>query len=339
MFKYIVGDILESDAACLINTVNCEGFMGKGIAYQFKKKFPLNNKDYMAACRSKRLYIGTLHVFYEDGKTIINFPTKDRWREKSKIEYIHIGMKKLIEFLEENSISSVAIPPLGCGNGGLKWSEVKPIILSYLTPLKDKIDFQIYEPGIFKKSNSVKSPTKPTLSHIILMEMKIQLNTKRKLELQKGAYFFNLLSHDEFFKFQKYKYGPYSHSIDIISRRIKESQDYYRMDTNQYVDFCKKQLISKSVEKKLLKYEPYIKKSTDIINAFADSYEVELAATICFLLEKQSMSAKEVIYEVREWSEHKAKTFSSRNIYDMLDKLYVMHILSKNLIEQYELSI
>lgn len=339
MFRYIVGDILESDAACLINTVNCEGFMGKGIAYQFKKKFPLNNKDYMAACRNNRLHIGTLHIFREDGKIIVNFPTKDKWRAKSKMEYIHIGMKKLVEFIEANSISSVAIPPLGCGNGGLKWSEVKPVIISYLVPLKHKVDFQIYEPGIFKKSNSVKSPTKPTLSHIMLMEMKIQLDTKGKLELQKSAYFFNLLSHEKFFKFQKYKYGPYSRSIDIISRYIKESQDYYRMDTNQYIDFCKKQLISKSVEQKLLKYEPYIKESTDIINAFVDSSEVELAATICFLLEEKSMSAEEIAREVRSWSEHKARTFSSDKIYGMLNKLYLMCILSKNLMEQYEISI
>ena len=79
MFTYLTGDILESTAACLVNTVNCEGYMGKGIAYQFKKRFPENNRDYVRACRAKKLYIGKIHTFYEDGKFIVNFPTKRSW--------------------------------------------------------------------------------------------------------------------------------------------------------------------------------------------------------------------------------------------------------------------
>ena len=97
LIKYETGDMFASGAECLINTVNCEGYMGKGIAYQFKMKFPENNKSYVKACRNGSLRPGTLHVFVEDGITIINFPTKDRWREKSKLSYIETGLDEAEE--------------------------------------------------------------------------------------------------------------------------------------------------------------------------------------------------------------------------------------------------
>ena len=120
MLTFITGDLLESSADCLVNTVNCEGYMGKGIAYQFKLKYPNNNKDYVKACKNKSLTVGKLHYFIEDNKVIINFPTKDKWRQKSKVEYIINGLNELVKLLPQLNIKSIAIPPLGCGNGGLK---------------------------------------------------------------------------------------------------------------------------------------------------------------------------------------------------------------------------
>lgn len=128
MITYVTGDLLQSEAQCLVNTVNCEGYMGKGIAYQFKLAFPENNASYVRACKNGTLHIGTLHHFQEKGKIIVNFPTKDRWRAKSKLEYIEIGLDQLFDLIEELNISSIAIPPLGSGNGGLVWSDVKQLI-------------------------------------------------------------------------------------------------------------------------------------------------------------------------------------------------------------------
>ena len=128
MFFYTTGDLLQSDAEALVNTVNCEGYMGKGIAYQFKLKFPNNNKDYIKACKSGVLRPGKLHFYREAGKIIINFPTKDKWREKSQIKYIEDGLDSLILLIEELNIKSIAIPPLGSGNGGLVWADVKQIL-------------------------------------------------------------------------------------------------------------------------------------------------------------------------------------------------------------------
>lgn len=146
MIKFIYGNLLNSYADCLVNAVNCEGCMGKGIAYQFKLRYPNNNKDYIKACRNNLLTVGKLHYFFEGGKIIINFPTKDKWRKKSKMEYISNGLDSLICLLPKLKIKSIAIPPLGCGNGGLNWFDVKPLIIEKLAPIENKYDILIYVP-------------------------------------------------------------------------------------------------------------------------------------------------------------------------------------------------
>ena len=145
MITYTKGNMFESDADCLVNTVNCEGFMGKGIAYQFKVRFPENNKSYIKACKSGELTVGKVHYYVEDGITIVNFPTKDKWRANSKIEYIETGMDYFIKILPQLGVKKVAIPPLGCGNGGLLWEEVKKIIEDKIVNLQDKYDFIIID--------------------------------------------------------------------------------------------------------------------------------------------------------------------------------------------------
>ena len=104
MIRSEIGNILDSSAQCLVNTVNCEGFMGKGIAYQFKERFPENNKEYMKACKSGELTIGKILFFEEDGKIIANFPTKNKWREKSQYSYIDSGLTALEKGIAERNI-------------------------------------------------------------------------------------------------------------------------------------------------------------------------------------------------------------------------------------------
>lgn len=147
MIQFLSGNLLESTAECLINPVNCEGYMGKGIAYQFKLKFPNMNKDYVKACKSGQLTTGRLHYFRENNKIIINFPTKDKWRQKSKMEYILQGLDELVKLLPQLNISSIAIPALGCGNGGLKWDQVRQILLNKLSAIEEKYEIFIYEPA------------------------------------------------------------------------------------------------------------------------------------------------------------------------------------------------
>ena len=138
MLFYWTGNLLESEAQALVNTVNTVGIMGKGIALQFKKEFPNNYKLYSKACKEKAFNIGDLLVVKDTSlllgdKLIINLPTKTEWRKPAEYTYIEVGLTKLAELIKERNIKSIAIPPLGSGNGGLNWSIVKQLIEKHLS--------------------------------------------------------------------------------------------------------------------------------------------------------------------------------------------------------------
>ena len=150
MIHFTKGNMMTSSAEALVNTVNTVGVMGKGIALQFKEEFPKNFLTYKAACSSGELTPGKLLITKElnskgEEKIIINFPTKLHWRNPSKYEYITEGLKELVKAISEHNIKSIAIPPLGCGNGGLDWNIVKGMIEEALKDIECEI--YIYEPN------------------------------------------------------------------------------------------------------------------------------------------------------------------------------------------------
>lgn len=149
MIYIIKGNLLNSKADALINAVNTQGIMGKGIALQFKKKYPDMYKIYLESCRCKDLKIGKMQVIPLNGLEppfyIINFPTKEEWKNPSKMEYIENGLIDLIDVVISLNIRSMAIPALGCGNGGLEWSEVK-IRIDKAFSLLPNVQFLLYEP-------------------------------------------------------------------------------------------------------------------------------------------------------------------------------------------------
>ncbi len=152
MYNFIKGDIFEVGANILVNPVNCVGVMGKGLALQFKQKYPQMYVEYRNICNRNMLSIGKMHIWENNDITIINFPTKIHWRDKSKYEYISRGLDFLCNLFigEQNIIKDddiIAIPPLGCGLGGLDWNKVKTIIEDKLQPFKDlKAKILILEP-------------------------------------------------------------------------------------------------------------------------------------------------------------------------------------------------
>lgn len=150
LIKIATGNILEADAEALVNTVNCIGIMGKGLALQFKRSFPANFKAYEAACHSGEVAPGRMFIF-DRGKQskphyIVNFPTKRHWRDHSRIEDIRTGLAALIADVRRLDIRSIAVPPLGCGLGGLHWQEVKPLIEGAFSQTSD-VRVLLYEPA------------------------------------------------------------------------------------------------------------------------------------------------------------------------------------------------
>ena len=142
MIRYIEGDIFKSPAQVIVNTVNTVGVMGKGIALEFKKRYPDMFQAYRDICDRRKLKTGSLMLYYEPDHWVLLFPTKENWRNPSRMEYIEAGLAKFCRTYAEKGITSVAFPKLGCGNGELNWSEVQPLMEKYLKDLP--IDIYIY---------------------------------------------------------------------------------------------------------------------------------------------------------------------------------------------------
>lgn len=157
IIRYTTGDILRADAEAIVNTVNCVGIMGRGIALQFKNAFPINFRAYEAACKRDEVQPGKMFVFethtLTNPKYIINFPTKRHWREKSRMEDIDSGLVALAEEIRQRGIRSIAIPPLGSGLGGLNWEDVRPRIEAALRDLPD-LEVIVFPPQPTRKGSA-----------------------------------------------------------------------------------------------------------------------------------------------------------------------------------------
>ena len=149
MIEFQTGDVLKVKAEALVNTVNCVGVMGKGVALHFKKKFPDNYKFYTNACSQKDVQLGRMLVFERrtmfNPLYIINFPTKRHWKNKSFMENIEAGLIDLVRVIKDRNIDSIALPALGCGLGGLDWNNVKHLVQRILSPLND-VKITVFEP-------------------------------------------------------------------------------------------------------------------------------------------------------------------------------------------------
>jgi O-acetyl-ADP-ribose deacetylase (regulator of RNase III) len=149
MIEYVTGNLLNADAEALVNAVNTVGVMGKGIALQFRLAFPENYNFYRKACKRNEVVPGKMLVFVTGTLTnpryIINFPTKRHWKSKSRIEDIKYGLQDLLKVVINNQIQSIAVPPLGCGYGGLKWEDVRPMIEAAFAPVPD-VKVQLFTP-------------------------------------------------------------------------------------------------------------------------------------------------------------------------------------------------
>lgn len=242
MVAYTQGNLLEADVDAVVNTVNTVGIMGKGIALMFKEQFPRNFEAYAHACDAGEVRIGKMFVTENKElfgpRWIINFPTKTHWRVKTKIEWVEDGLTDLVRVIREKQIHSIAIPPLGCGNGGLDWGDVRPLIEAALAEL-DGVNVIVFEPtskyqNVAKRTGVEKlTPARALVAEMVRRYSLLGIECSI-LEVQKLGWFLErgvtrLGGQDTLkFKFQANKYGPYSHNLTKLLDSLDGS--YLRCD-------------------------------------------------------------------------------------------------------------
>ena len=225
MIRFTSGDILSAEADALVNTVNCVGVMGRGVALQFKKAFPDNYKKYKRACDLKEVQPGKMFVFETGTLTqphyIINFPTKRHWRGKSRIEDIEAGLKSLTLEIQRLKLRSIAIPPLGSGLGGLDWSQVRSRIESHLSDLPD-VQVLVFEPhgapnaDAIRRNREVPNMTEGRAALVLLMQRYLAGLLDpfvTLLEVHKLMYFMQEAGQDLRLEYVKATYGPYAENL------------------------------------------------------------------------------------------------------------------------------
>ena len=326
--KYTVGNILEAETEALVNTVNTAGVMGKGIALAFKKSFPENFKRYEKAVKDGSIDIGKVLLTKTDQlspKYIINFPTKKHWRQPSKVEYIEKGLQSLISVIQENNIKSIAIPPLGSGNGRLRWNEVKVLIEKYLSPLSNNVDIVIYEPGYNDQTVTSKKSVELTPARAMLIYL---LNRYRilgysitMLVAQKMAYFLQGYGEPLNLQFEKGVYGPYSHQLLHLLQHLNGTFIHFKNEDNKpgtviTIKDEKLSLVEAYVKGMLTKEQQLrMENVLTLIEGFESPYGIELLATVDFIKKNfPDYSLEEIKSEIHNWTSRKKQLMKPHHI-------------------------
>jgi O-acetyl-ADP-ribose deacetylase (regulator of RNase III) len=331
MIEYKTGNILDADVEALVNSVNCVGFMGRGIALQFKKVWPENFKAYAAACRRQEVQPGRMFVF-ETGRLtnpryVINFPTKRHWRGKSRIEDIEAGLEALAEEIRRRGIRSIALPPLGCGLGGLEWTEVRSRIEQALGGLTD-VRILVFEPTeVQPLPKSMRrgrvprmTPGRAALVGLMqryvggLLDPFVSL-----LELHKLMYFMREAGEPLRLRFTKGPYGPYAENLRHVLNAI---EGYYISGYGAGGDQPDKVLelvpgaaedARRVLEERRETRERYERVSR-LVEGLESPYGLELLATVHWIATcEHPATADELVARFYAWAERK-KRFSRGQI-------------------------
>lgn len=326
MIDLVKGDILKADAEALVNTVNCVGIMGRGIALQFKKAFPENFKAYKAACNHKQIEPGKMFIYdlnrlYNyNPRFIINFPTKRHWKNKSHIEDIKLGLADLIDAIQQQQIRSIAIPPLGCGLGGLNWEEVRPLIIEAFQSLP-QVNVLLFEPvGAPKATAMVKEKKVPnmTVGRAALLGLMrrylaaVMDPTITLLEVHKLMYFMQEAGEPLHLKYRKASYGPYAENLRHVLSLI---EGYFINGYGDAEDRPDKPLelnpdASEQAEIFLAEHKETRKRFdrvADLIKGFETTFGMELLSTVHWVVTHEDAStAEEAVIKVHDWGNRKS---------------------------------
>lgn len=355
MIKYTQGNLLEAETEVLVNTVNTVGVMGKGIALMFKERFGKNMDEYTKACKAKQVQTGKMFIT-ETGelvgpKWVVNFPTKQHWRSPSKLEWITEGLDDLKSFILSHHIKSIAIPPLGSGNGGLDWLVVREQIEKYLAELDD-VNIVVFEPTRkYQNVAKTKGVEKLTASRALIAELVRRywvLGMECSLlEIQKLAWFLERVIESQDINnplrldFKSNNYGPYAdklrHVLDALDgsylksdKRIADSDPFDVI----WFDDKKRDRVNAYLHTEAKPFLPALELTSKIIDGFESPYGMELLSTVDWLIAKEG--CEPTISAIEEgikkwpagnrWATRKAKLFDQRAIGIALERLQQVSI-------------
>jgi O-acetyl-ADP-ribose deacetylase (regulator of RNase III) len=335
MIEIAKGNILEADAEALVNTVNCAGFMGKGIALQFKLAFPANFKAYETACHACQVVPGRMFIF-DNGRLInpryvINFPTKRHWRGKSRIVDIRSGLKALLDDVRQLGVRSIAVPPLGCGLGGLDWREVRPIIENAFLELPD-VRVLLFEPVGTPEAKAMPVGTaRPRMTparalFIKLMDAYAALEYSRTLlEVQKLAYFLQEAGEPLRLNYEAGHYGPYAANLNKVLELMEGH--FIRGYGDSQKPHAEIELLPGAVEEATAfladKSESLarLERVAELIEGFETPYGMELLATVHWVAHRggpksdtQACDVAAAVEQVHAWNPRKQRVFKPEHV-------------------------
>jgi O-acetyl-ADP-ribose deacetylase (regulator of RNase III) len=337
MIEVKTGNLLEADVEALVNTVNTAGVMGKGIALQFKQAFPDNFRAYEKAAKLKQIEPGKMFVFetsrLDNPRFIINFPTKRHWRGATRITDIEDGLKDLVNVIQQNKIKSIAIPPLGCGFGGLNWDEVHPLIMSAVSSIPELLAW-IYPPlGSPSPDKMIVSTNRPhlTLGRAALIELIDKYSQPgyrlTQLEIQKLSYFLQLAGEPLKLNFVKHLYGPYAENLNFVLQRL---EGHYLRGYGARSGGSNLHLLPGAKEEADEYLLPYPKtrerlsRVSQLIEGFETPYGMELLATVLWLYSDNpniKNDYNDAIAGFSKWNERKKQNFKPEHIKIAWDRL------------------
>jgi O-acetyl-ADP-ribose deacetylase (regulator of RNase III) len=336
VIRYVQGDILEADAEALVNTVNCVGVMGRGIALQFKRAYPANFKAYAAACKREEVRPGRMFVFETGELTnpcyIINFPTKVHWRGKSRIEHIEAGLDALVAEVTAREIRSIAIPPLGSGLGGLDWAEVRPLIERAMTEIPE-VEVTVFEPAgaPHRKPVSTEKPPLTAARAALVALMARYLRglldpSMSLLEVHKLMYFLQAAGQPLQLRFAKAWYGPFAENLRHVLLEVEG-----HLITGYSGEGDSPDTILEIVPGVAAEAEAFLSSESDtqerfdrvarLVEGFETPYGLELLSTVHWIATADGVHNREQIAAAVWAWDHRKRQFTPEQIELALDRL------------------
>lgn len=328
MIRIVTGNLLEAKTEALVNTVNTVGVMGKGIALQFRRAFEDNYRAYVKACKKGQVRVGEMFVFdygalAQPPRYIINFPTKQHWRSSSSLAIIESGLQDLVRVIQEYGIRSIAIPALGCSNGGLEWAEVRPRIEEALGGL-DGVEVLLYAPFASSEVLPLKASRKVpglTVARAALLKMmsiyEVFGNSLGRLEAQKLAYLLQAAGVEFKLRFEAAQFGPFAeplnkllltldgHYLEGYGDRSRPSHMYVRPEVLELIDDYLEgfEHVNESIAR-----------VSRLIAGFESPYGMELIASLHWLaVQGEARDFETALRRLREWNGRKAVMFDPQD--------------------------